>query len=90
LGAAHTAATFFEGREGRKKQGANAVGGGDRDPEARRNQERRPRRHRSPHQPYPDVLDIDYATKEEPESSLEGARPDQTPSQTDRAMTSAP
>jgi len=36
LGAAHTAATFFEGREGRKKQGANAVGGGDRDPEARR------------------------------------------------------
>jgi len=55
-----------------------------------RNQERRPRRHRSLHQPYPDVLDIDYATKEEPESSLEGARPDQTPIQTDRAMTSAP
>ena len=51
-----------------------------------RNRERRPRRHLSPHQPYPDVLDVDYAAKEEPESSLEGARPDptqcKTPSQT--------
>ena len=39
-----------------------------------RNQERRPRRHLSLHQSYPDVLDVDYAAKEEPESSLEGAR----------------